>query len=1096
MANTSALQVSFEPTVVTSLSGVTLRSAPLAAPVLSNLQLDVTESGVSATINTDQETGTIYYSVATVAAQFDLIGSGFQTAAADPATLDGFNSGLNADQDYYFHYLQVNDEGTQSTYQVQAFRTSAPNVVSTTTVEVTFAQAGTTIVPIVDADTSSQSVLGLGSGNVSENDLMLWHTVSGDSSNLTINPNGTWQFSTAPTEDVVIGLMVYSQQNATTGAAGQIVFDTNGVAHVLENVILRPAGLTLASSPVQIVHGEQVSFTFDDVSGSASYGNTRIFLGGITGIEIPSFSVRNDYGNRYTFTFSVPTDAVMRYGNKSVFFVVGGQTYTSAAIPFLPQAGSYYVGVVNPDLTEQWSAFDGYTGDDPETGGQLVWTINSIQSGLTSGYLANGALQVSVIGGGEVVLTENISIDVYYISRNDQKGDTATKTYLADAIPPTVTLIGDSVITLSQGQSYTDEGANVTDNIDPSTVIYADIFPDMSFSGQYILRYTYTDAANNTTQATRTINVIDTVPPVLTLVGDASVQHERGQAYVDQGANAIDAYDGVVTPLVSGNTVNINQNGTYSYTYTATDSSNNSSSVTRTVTVVDPQATQAPTLVHGDTVITLNVGDLYQNPEWTAYDDLGSLNVDWTTESVNTAAAGTYYRTASAVNGVGSVSQTLTIRIVEPVAIVVPVITPTTATAVTAQLGDAYSDPAWTAADNLGDVPVVWTGAAVDTATANVYTRIATASNAVGSATPISYRITVLEEVDTIPPEISLIGANPVTVTLGVIYNDAGATANDLADGNLTSRIQTSSNVNSFAEGSYTVTYSCTDDAGNTATATRTVNVVEQLDTEPPVIVLIGSSVVYVDVNSAYLELGAVASDTADGDVTNRLAITNNVETSKAGVYVVRYNASDSAGNQAVEVTRTVIVRNPSDDTIPVIVLLGDDPYELPLGAQYVEPGFIATDNLDGNITANVTTETNLNVNQVGNYTITYTVRDSSNNQAIPVTRNIVIYDDTKPEIRLIGASVLYVDVNTSFTDSGAMVRSGVDGEQTITSPNSVDVSTVGTYTLEYNYTDSESVVADTVYRTVIVRDPSSVVIDYRDSAKSIIKPLIKRIIN
>ena len=67
-----------------------------------------------------------------------------------------------------------------------------------------------------------------------------------------------------------------------------------------------------------------------------------------------------------------------------------------------------------------------------------------------------------------------------------------------------------------------------------------------------------------------------------------------------------------------------------------------------------------------------------------------------------------------------------------------------------------------------------------------------------------------------------------MTVELGATYDDAGATA----DGGETVTLTTGT-VDTDTVGSYTVTYSATDAAGNTGTATRTVTVV---DTTAPVV--------------------------------------------------------------------------------------------------------------------------------------------------------------------------------------------------------------------------------------------------------------------
>ena len=76
---------------------------------------------------------------------------------------------------------------------------------------------------------------------------------------------------------------------------------------------------------------------------------------------------------------------------------------------------------------------------------------------------------------------------------------------------------------------------------------------------------------------------------------------------------------------------------------------------------------------------------------------------------------------------------------------------------------------------------------------------------------------------DTVPPVITLNGSNPVNLTVGDSYTDAGATATDDVDG--TDTVTSSGTVDTTTAGTYTITYSATDAAGNTATATRTVNV-------------------------------------------------------------------------------------------------------------------------------------------------------------------------------------------------------------------------------------------------------------------------------
>jgi VCBS repeat-containing protein len=79
---------------------------------------------------------------------------------------------------------------------------------------------------------------------------------------------------------------------------------------------------------------------------------------------------------------------------------------------------------------------------------------------------------------------------------------------------------------------------------------------------------------------------------------------------------------------------------------------------------------------------------------------------------------------------------------------------------------------------------------------------------------------------DTAGPTISLRGDATVNVTIGAAYTDAGATATDAVDGDVTSRIKVTNPVNTAIIGNYTVTYNATDLSGNAATpVTRTVSV-------------------------------------------------------------------------------------------------------------------------------------------------------------------------------------------------------------------------------------------------------------------------------
>lgn len=79
-------------------------------------------------------------------------------------------------------------------------------------------------------------------------------------------------------------------------------------------------------------------------------------------------------------------------------------------------------------------------------------------------------------------------------------------------------------------------------------------------------------------------------------------------------------------------------------------------------------------------------------------------------------------------------------------------------------------------------------------------------------------------------------------------------------------------------------------------------------DTTPPVITLLGAPTVEIPVGATYTDAGVSAVDDIDGILTNSVVVTNPVNTTLPGTYVVRYSVSDAAGNAAVMVTRSVVV--------------------------------------------------------------------------------------------------------------------------------------------------------------------------------------------
>ena len=94
------------------------------------------------------------------------------------------------------------------------------------------------------------------------------------------------------------------------------------------------------------------------------------------------------------------------------------------------------------------------------------------------------------------------------------------------------------------------------------------------------------------------------------------------------------------------------------------------------------------------------------------------------------------------------------------------------------------------------------------------------------AADQVTRTVTVNAVPDTTKPVITLKGSATVALNVGDTYTDAGATATDDVDGNITNKIVVNNPVNTGVAGTYTVTYDVNDSAGNAADqVTRTVRV-------------------------------------------------------------------------------------------------------------------------------------------------------------------------------------------------------------------------------------------------------------------------------
>ena len=580
-----------------------------------------------------------------------------------------------------------------------------------------------------------------------------------------------------------------------------------------------------------------------------------------------------------------------------------------------------------------------------------------------------------------------------------------------------------------------------------------------------------TDASDNTSDPLLVSPfTIDTVIPVITLTGSSTVNLYVGDSYTDTGATALDDVDGDLTAsiVVGGDTVDTTTLGTYIITYNVLDAAGNSADeVTRTIIVSEAPDT-IPPIITAPADQTFEATGVSTTPilvEATATDNVDPnpfITYDPHSFSVGTTSV-TWTATDASGNKATATSNVIITDTTAPVITGIP--TDITEEVDFGESGVIVSYTVPTATDLVdGSVAATCTPASGSTFPLGDTTVTCTATDAAGNTATSTFKVTVV--VDTTPPIITLLGDNPITIGVGTTYNDAGATASDNHDGNITGNMVIVNPVNSNTIGIYTVTYNVTDSSGNPATeVTRTVNVV---DTTPPVITLLGENPITIPVNTVYDDAGATASDNYDGVITNNIVTVNSVDTNTIGTYYVTYNVTDSSSNPAIEIIRTV---NVVDVSTPIISLLGNNPLTIEVGSVYSDAGATATDDVDGDISGNIVVVNNVNSNILGTYTVTYNVSDSSGNHAPEAIRTVNVVDTTAPVIVLLGDNPASVEVGYEYNDAGATANDNYDGDisSDIIAVSNVDYHTAGTYSVTYNVTDSSDNSAEQVSRTVVV---------------------------
>jgi uncharacterized repeat protein (TIGR01451 family) len=719
--------------------------------------------------------------------------------------------------------------------------------------------------------------------------------LSDEPSTLTLNNRGTWRVNTISTSDAtlravtefvvadpanpVVDLSVAVNQVGVSAApaGGNVAFtlevDNKG-PDAAQSVEIRspvPANTTFAA----IVQNAGPAFTCVD-PGAGNTGTTVCSGATLGPDERASFTVI------YQVAAGTPDDTLISSSATATNSVPDLGTFNDAG------TGAAVVGPASCALSCPANIVQ--VNDDNASGAIVTFVIpstscsNVVATPESGSFFPLGTTPVTITGGSGSICSFTVTVN--------------------DTQVPTITCPTADVIAAEDpstpGYATVDYILpSVTDNEAGLRADCGDHPPGSSFPvGDTLVTCTATDSSGNTSEACSFNVHVDADPSSCSFSCPSDI-------VVDAPANACSAN---VTFSETSNTC-----GTLNYSHASGSSfpvgttpvtvTGAGRSCTFTVTVKDTEPPNLTIAVPPSVATaTADANCQAQIPDFTQYATATDSCTPRITISQDPAAetlvgVGTHTITITAIDGDPDQSQnsttittTFTVEDKTP-----PTIALDGAPSITVECHTSFTDPGATATDACAGSFAATPSATVDVNTPGSYTINYTASDPAGNAgTPVSRTVNV---VDTTAPTIALNGASSMTVECHTGFTDPGATATDGCAGSFAAT--PSGTVDANTPGSYTITYTASDPAGNAGTpVSRTVNVV---DTTPPVIGCPANIVVVLPPNNTAISM-PVSYPTVTA--TDSCAASVNVTSSPAsgsvfplGTTVVNASATDASGN-------------------------------------------------------------------------------------------------------------------------------------------------------------------------------------------------------
>lgn len=688
-------------------------------------------------------------------------------------------------------------------------------------------------------------------------------------------------------------------------------------------ILIVPDDITIEATGVENNVVALGNLTAEDVTGiySISHNAPDTFPFGTT---IVTWSATDNYGNSVSDEQTItvidttapqiiaPDDIVVEAIDISQNFVDLGQPYTYDIIAVESVANnapnSYPIGVT----TIMWNATDtsGNTAYDDQVVTVRDTTLPTITppTNIVAEAISSSGTPIKL---GQATATDVIGVDsitnnapdLFYLGETtvvwtatDTHGNTAMANQTITVIDTTAPSIVPPLDVVFEAQDYVSNvvviGVANADDIVGIISVQNDA-PDVFSLGDTLVTWTATDAAGNFVSATQKVSVMDTIPPSITAPESVQVEATSALETVVTLGDAT-ASDVIGIESITNDAPAIFPVGEIIVTWTATDLGGLSSTDTQIVTVVD---TTPPTISVPD-IITVEATSLNQNVV-----DFGTIIADdlvgvasVTNDAPDVFPFGLTTITWTIVDEAGNVATaTQMISIIDTTApsIIPPddvVIEATSEAYNIVNLGSAQPFDAVSVASitndyqegfPVGETIVTWT--AVDSS---------------GNSANATQIVTVI---DSSPPTI--ITPDEIVVEATSSTNNTISLVSPTAEDSVSEVTITNNWPGAFPLGETIITWTATDEAGNSATATQKITVV---DTTPPELIM--PEDVVIDATSLQTPVifgEGMASDLTDPSPT----ITNDAPFSfPLGETIITWTAVDKFGN-SISNSQTITVQ-------------------------------------------------------------------------------------------------------------------------------------------------------------------------------------------